>query len=320
MKAFLFDLIGKARRTSQSLDIKAILCNKVWRAFTDTDEKEVHIFMEDGSLVISQDGVVEMGKWQFIPANQSLVITGNGQTLLVYPVVCNNVLVLVQDGKNLCSFLLDDTKAELERLKTLAGLQSYLSQNINKVPEAPKNYQQVPPAGGSYSAPFQSDPVHVKSDKEWEQEISYPRNYMSEAYTAIKGFCEEPVVTDSGLRIQLGRTLFDSTFLYNGFRLTGLIHDVARQRWFVHVRLGKVLFVYTKYDDEKRSLAKCYYIDPHRGTAIQFSQYEPDDTNWSSLKYVVRQGRLSYRDYPIASVETELRGIRVMRDYRSGNK
>ena len=80
--------------------------------------------------------------------------------------VCNNVLVLVQDGKNLCSFLLDDTKAELERLKTLAGLQSYLSQNINKVPEAPKNYQQVPPAGGSYSAPFQSDPVHVKSDKE----------------------------------------------------------------------------------------------------------------------------------------------------------
>lgn len=311
MKAFLYDLAAKARRTSQSLDIKAVLCNKVWRAFTDTNEKEVHIFMEDGSLLISLNGVAQMGSWKYVPANQSLFLTGNGQSLLVHPVICNNVLVLVQDGTSMCSFLLDDTKAELERLKTLDGLRSYLSENIDKAPETSR---QIPPER-QYSAPVRPQP-RVKSDKELEQEITYPRNYNSEDYAAIRGFCKEPVVTDNGLRMKLGRTLFESTFFYNGFRLTGLIHDPARQNWFVHVSMGKVLYVYTKYDDENHSLAKSYYIDPQRGTAVKFWQCEPDDTNWGSLKYLFTQGRLSYRDYPISSVERELRGIRVMQNYK----
>ena len=50
MKAFIFDLINKLQRTSNTLDAKAILCNKTWRVFSDTGEKEVYIFMEDGKL------------------------------------------------------------------------------------------------------------------------------------------------------------------------------------------------------------------------------------------------------------------------------
>ena len=134
MKAFLFDFVNKLQRTSDALDAKTILCNKTWRVFSDSGDKEVYIFMEDGKLVISMNGIVDIGTWMYIPANQSLVITGK-QNYLVHPVICNDILALVVDGTNQCAFLLDDTKRELEAVKSLKSISSYISSNINKVPK-----------------------------------------------------------------------------------------------------------------------------------------------------------------------------------------
>lgn len=134
MKAFIFDLVNKLQRTSNTLDAKAILCNKTWRVFSDTGEKEVYIFMEDGKLVISMNGSVDMGTWMYVPANQSLVITGK-QNYLVHPVICNNILALIVDGTNQCAFLLDDTKRELESVKSLQNISSYISSNMNILPQ-----------------------------------------------------------------------------------------------------------------------------------------------------------------------------------------
>lgn len=133
MKAFIFDLVHKLQRTSNTLDAKTILCNKTWRVFSDTGEKEVYIFMEDGKLIISSNGIVEIGTWLYVPANQSLVITGK-QNYLVHPVICNNILTLIVDGTNQCAFLLDDTKKELEMVKSLQGVSSYISTNMNLLP------------------------------------------------------------------------------------------------------------------------------------------------------------------------------------------
>ena len=134
MKAFLFDLINKLRRTSNTLDAKAILCNKTWRVFSDTDEKEVYIFMEDGKLVISVNGVAVIGSWMYIPANHSLVISGNNQNFLVHPIICNNVLALALDGSNQCCFLLDSTKDELDNINSLKSIESYINKYANKMP------------------------------------------------------------------------------------------------------------------------------------------------------------------------------------------
>ena len=139
MKAFIFDLVNKLQRTSNTLDAKAILCNKTWRVFTDTNEKEVYIFMEDGKLVISVNGNAVVGSWMYIPANQSLVISGNKQNFLVHPIICNNVLALALDGSNQCCFLLDSTKAELDNIQSLRSIESYISKNANKIPLLPKN-------------------------------------------------------------------------------------------------------------------------------------------------------------------------------------
>ena len=138
MNAFLFDLVNKLQRTTNTLDAKAILCNKTWRVFSDAGEKEVYIFMEDGKLVISVNGSAVIGSWMYIPANQSLVISGNNQNFLVHPIICNNILVLALDGSNQCCFLLDSTRAELESIQSLKSIESYINNNANQIPLLPK--------------------------------------------------------------------------------------------------------------------------------------------------------------------------------------
>ena len=71
-----------------------------------------------------------MGTWMYVPANQSLVITGK-QNYLVHPVICHNILALIVDGTNQCAFLLDDTKRELEAVKSLQSISSYISSTMN---------------------------------------------------------------------------------------------------------------------------------------------------------------------------------------------
>lgn len=118
MKTFLFDIINKVKRSSESLDAKTILCNKTWRVFSEDGAKEVYIFMENGSLVISVDGKVVMGSWIYIQANHSLVISGNDQNYLVHPYLLDNILALSIDGTNQCSFLIDETHKELENISS----------------------------------------------------------------------------------------------------------------------------------------------------------------------------------------------------------
>ena len=42
MKAYLLDIPNKYHRFSKNLDVKAILCNKSWLVFNDSEDKELY--------------------------------------------------------------------------------------------------------------------------------------------------------------------------------------------------------------------------------------------------------------------------------------
>lgn len=180
MKAFIFDLINKLQRTSNSLDTKAIICNKTWRVFSDSGEKEVYIFMEDGKLIISVNGAAVIGSWMYIPANQSLVISGNNQNFLVHPIICNNVLVLALDGSNKCCFLLDSTKAELDRIQSLRSIETYINENANIIPILPKR-------NVVKQKPIPSDAIYTTDSRLIEFEFELPNGDLEEIGLHIKG-------------------------------------------------------------------------------------------------------------------------------------
>lgn len=109
MKTFLLDTFNRYKRLSESLDIETILCNKTWFVFNNSGEKEIYIFQEKGKLLISLNGKVTHGTWEYIHANKSLIISGNNQSYMVHAAYVDNTLFALNiDGTNEYAFLIDE--------------------------------------------------------------------------------------------------------------------------------------------------------------------------------------------------------------------
>lgn len=131
MKTYLLDVLNKYKRFSENLDVKTTLCNKSWWAFNDTGKKEVYIFQEDGSLIISINGEVVIGSWKYLAANKSLIISGADQNFMVNTAYMDNTLFALQvDGTEQYCFLIDQQKTNDFSPKSLDDLDRYFQKII----------------------------------------------------------------------------------------------------------------------------------------------------------------------------------------------
>ena len=125
MKAYIFDTIERYKRFSISLDVQTFLCNKSWHVFNDTGDKEIYIFENDGTLIISINGKVSMAKWKFISANQSILINSYQDSyLLKAAFVDDKLLVFEIDGTNQFSFMINEQDSYNFVPKTLSDIKS----------------------------------------------------------------------------------------------------------------------------------------------------------------------------------------------------
>lgn len=126
MKTYIFDLFNRFERYSNSLDIKTVICNKSWWVFNESGEKEVFIFQEDGSLIISLGGIVTNASWKYIPANNSFLITSMNQSFMLHPAFRDDVILALNlDGTNRYSFMINESQKALFKATTYAELQEY---------------------------------------------------------------------------------------------------------------------------------------------------------------------------------------------------
>lgn len=107
------------------MDVQAVLCNKSWQVFNDTGEKEIYIFQPNGGLIISVDGQVINATWQYIQANQSIIIN-SGISIMLHPsFLDNNIFALQQDGTDRFLFLMDEANRISFAPKSLTDLSNY---------------------------------------------------------------------------------------------------------------------------------------------------------------------------------------------------
>ena len=126
MKTFLLDSFNRYKRFSEELDVKTILCNKSWLIFNDCGDKELYVFQENGSLIASVNGNVTNAKWQYIPANKSLVVSFREQSFMFHPSFVNNVIfALQQDGTERFAFMINEEQSESFYPKSLKELNNY---------------------------------------------------------------------------------------------------------------------------------------------------------------------------------------------------
>ena len=134
MKTYLFETLNRYKRFSESLDAKAVLSNKAWIVFNDEGEKQVYIFQEDGTVLITTNGIGSVKTWKYIPANKSILINGDGNrfVMLRTAFVDENILAFQLDGTDRYAFMIDENNKALFAPKTLEELNIYLVDKLDK--------------------------------------------------------------------------------------------------------------------------------------------------------------------------------------------
>ncbi len=99
MKLFLQNTVKGLRNFSKTLDKKSIFVDKPW-ALIDSDlEIQKLIFKKNKELIMSKDGQVIIGKWDYFPEAKSLLIDrGKDKILCNEGFIDEGVMVLKLDG------------------------------------------------------------------------------------------------------------------------------------------------------------------------------------------------------------------------------
>ena len=133
MKTYLFDTINRYKRFSEKLDVQTVICNKSWWVFNDSGEKELYIFNPDGSLDVSFGGRVTEGKWRYVSANKSIIITANTESFMLDPEFIDNaIFALKLNGTNQYVFMIDENNTTLFAPKTYKELMGYFEMKHNR--------------------------------------------------------------------------------------------------------------------------------------------------------------------------------------------
>jgi hypothetical protein len=111
MKTFIADIIPKIQRFSQRLDDLTKLTNQHWVSLGDIDQtKRVYIFRANNQLLISDNGIVEKGSWEYL-GNQSLLLETKSESyLLKHGFFDENVIALKLDSTDNYAFFVNETK------------------------------------------------------------------------------------------------------------------------------------------------------------------------------------------------------------------
>lgn len=107
MKVYLKSIVKQLRNYSASLDKTSILIDKPWALIDDEFEMQKLIFKKDKELILSKNGQVQVGKWDYFPEAKSLLIDRNTDKILCNEAfIDKGVMILKLDGTENRFFML----------------------------------------------------------------------------------------------------------------------------------------------------------------------------------------------------------------------
>ena len=107
MKIYLKSIVKQLRNYSATLDKTSILIDKPWALIDEEFEMQKLIFKKDKELILSKNGQVQIGKWDYFPEAKSLLIDRNTDKILCNEAfIDKGVMVLRLDGTDSRFFIL----------------------------------------------------------------------------------------------------------------------------------------------------------------------------------------------------------------------
>lgn len=99
MNLYISNLIPRLKQFSENLDKKEIFVEIPWVIVDDNLNQQKYIFKRNGDLVMSLNGQVSIGKWEYLSAARSLLIDRlQDKILLNQNFISPTVMILKKDG------------------------------------------------------------------------------------------------------------------------------------------------------------------------------------------------------------------------------
>jgi len=178
MKHYILNLIPKLKQFSENLDRKEVFCEFPWVIIDENLNQQKYIFKKDGSLIMSLNGAVTIGKWEYLSAAKSLLIDRiTDKILLNQNFIAPAVMVLKKDGLKDDNFILVNQQL-LPNLNAQEYLQKLYYEKNNIVVKKLKtgqylelnNYKGYPvdAIATINGVPVEDATIHVDTDKKYQ--------------------------------------------------------------------------------------------------------------------------------------------------------
>jgi len=159
MQTYIADLIPKIQKYSRKLDEVTLLSNQHWVMFDESGKvKTVYIFRSNNDLIISSNGEVEKGRWEYLGNNSLLIDKASKIYLFKHGFFDKNVLALKIDGKEEYVFFINESRYNGE-LNSFSNIINFLSEKY------------VNPPNGVIKKLTPSEKLELKAQKERDIKI-----------------------------------------------------------------------------------------------------------------------------------------------------
>jgi len=136
MKSYLISIITQLINYSDTLNKTSILIDKPWALIDEESEIQKLIFKKNKELILSKNGSVQIGKWDYFPEAKSLLIDRVTDTILCNEVfIDKGALVLKLDGTESKFFILanENIIPDLDIFNYLKGIRNQMLSITEKI-------------------------------------------------------------------------------------------------------------------------------------------------------------------------------------------
>lgn len=108
MKTYLSDVIPKFQRFSDKLDNISLLMSKHWVVLDESsDTRMIYIFREGNQLLISTNGIITKGSWEYLGHNSLMIDHKEQSFLFQMGFFDKNILALKLDSRDEYALLIN---------------------------------------------------------------------------------------------------------------------------------------------------------------------------------------------------------------------
>lgn len=133
MKAYIQDLLPRILQFSKKLDNTALFIEKPWVLIDNDTSYYKYIFKRDGQLIMSANGLVQVGNWEYFAEAKSILIDRiKDKVLLNHAFIDDAVMLLRVDGLNNSIFILAN-EAVIPNLDVVNYLKTIINKRQNSI-------------------------------------------------------------------------------------------------------------------------------------------------------------------------------------------